>query len=234
MLAGSLCHPVLTPQHIQSSLGVRDKRQHGILSAIAAMGLLQQVVGPAAQHFDKLGTASQVAVVFIGIILLSVILNVLNQIFNKNPNEPPVVFHWLPFIGSTVIYGMDPPTFFKENSEKVRPPPPKSLHNALSCRLPPTKLTNLTVRRCLHLHSPRQEDHRLRWSPRKRVYPERQAEGCQCGRDLQQVDRTRLWKGCGLRLPQCQAHGAEEGAHLLQITCSEIPRAWTDADLWTR
>lgn len=102
------------------------------------MGLLQQVVGPAAQHFDKLGTASQVAVVFFGLILLSVILNVLNQIFNKNPNEPPVVFHWLPFIGSTVIYGMDPPTFFKENSEKVRPPPPKSLHNALSCRLPPT------------------------------------------------------------------------------------------------
>lgn len=83
------------------------------------MGLLQQVAGPAAQHFDKLGTASQVAVVFFGVIVLSVILNVLNQIFNKNPNEPPVVFHWLPFIGSTVTYGMDPPTFFKENSEKV-------------------------------------------------------------------------------------------------------------------
>ncbi|KAK7745017.1 Lanosterol 14-alpha-demethylase [Cytospora paraplurivora] len=82
------------------------------------MGLLQDVAGPAAQHFDKLGTASQVAVVFVGFIVLSVILNVLNQIFNKNPNEPPVVFHWLPFIGSTVIYGMDPPTFFKENSEK--------------------------------------------------------------------------------------------------------------------
>lgn len=83
------------------------------------MGLLQDVAGPASQQFDKLGTSSQVAVVVFGSIFLSVVFNVLQQVLFKNPNEPPVVFHWLPFFGSTVIYGMDPPTFFKENSKKV-------------------------------------------------------------------------------------------------------------------
>lgn len=83
------------------------------------MGLLEDVAGPLAQQFSKLGTASQVGVVVAAFIVLSVVLNVLNQLMFKNPNEPPVVFHWLPLIGSTVTYGMDPPRFFKENSKKV-------------------------------------------------------------------------------------------------------------------
>lgn len=83
------------------------------------MGLLEEVAGPLSQRFSELGTASQVGVVAVAFIVISVILNVLNQLMFKNPNEPPVVFHWLPLIGSTVTYGMDPPTFFKENSKKV-------------------------------------------------------------------------------------------------------------------
>ncbi|KAK5701458.1 Lanosterol 14-alpha-demethylase [Elasticomyces elasticus] len=43
---------------------------------------------------------------------LTVILNVAKQLLLRNPNEPPMVFHWLPFIGSTITYGMDPYTFF--------------------------------------------------------------------------------------------------------------------------
>ncbi|KAE8349415.1 cytochrome P450 [Aspergillus coremiiformis] len=46
------------------------------------------------------------------LLLVSVILNILGQILLKNPKEPPVVFHWLPFIGSTISYGMDPYKFF--------------------------------------------------------------------------------------------------------------------------
>lgn len=87
------------------------------------MGLLQQVAGPVSQHLDQLGTASQVFVIGFGVIVLSVILNVLKQVLLKNPNEPPVVFHWFPFIGSTVTYGMDPPTWFHKNSKKVRSNP---------------------------------------------------------------------------------------------------------------
>jgi hypothetical protein len=36
---------------------------------------------------------------------LSTILNVLKQFLLKTPDEPPVVFHWFPIIGSTITYG---------------------------------------------------------------------------------------------------------------------------------
>jgi len=84
------------------------------------MGLLQDVAGPLSQQFWELGTASQVGVVVAGFLFVAVVLNVLNQIFFKNPNEPPMVFHWFPLIGSTITYGMDPPKFFQQNRAKVR------------------------------------------------------------------------------------------------------------------
>ncbi|KAI1975341.1 Lanosterol 14-alpha-demethylase [Ophidiomyces ophidiicola] len=51
-------------------------------------------------------------------ITISVIVNVLKQTFFKNPNEPPLVFHWFPIIGSTVTYGIDPYKFFFSCREK--------------------------------------------------------------------------------------------------------------------
>ncbi|CCF32640.1 eburicol 14-alpha-demethylase [Colletotrichum higginsianum] len=82
------------------------------------MGLLQEVAGPLSQQFQTLGTGLQIVTIVGAVIFLSVVLNVASQILFKNSNEPPVVFHWFPFIGSTVIYGMDPPAFFKANREK--------------------------------------------------------------------------------------------------------------------
>lgn len=52
------------------------------------------------------------------ILLLMVILNVLQQLLFKRPNRPPVVFHWFPWIGSTVTYGRRPYEFFRENAKK--------------------------------------------------------------------------------------------------------------------
>lgn len=49
---------------------------------------------------------------FLSLIVVAVIVNVIKQLLFKNPNEPPVVFHWFPFIGSTISYGMDPFQFF--------------------------------------------------------------------------------------------------------------------------
>lgn len=84
------------------------------------MGLLQEVVShPLAQQLQQLGLGAQIAIVLASIVGLAVFLNVASQILFKNPNEPPMVFHWFPFIGNTITYGMDPPTFFKENREKV-------------------------------------------------------------------------------------------------------------------
>lgn len=102
------------------------------------MGLVDEVAAKAVHHFQQLGTGSQIGVAVLAFLVLSVVVNVAQQIFFKNPNEPPVVFHWFPVIGSTITYGMDPPRFFKENREKVRPPlfPPPPLHSS-ACLLSP-------------------------------------------------------------------------------------------------
>ena len=84
------------------------------------MGILQEVAGPLSQQFSQLGLGSQIGVSVAAFLVLAVTLNVLQQILFKNPNEPPVVFHWFPIIGSTITYGMDPPRFFHENRQKVR------------------------------------------------------------------------------------------------------------------
>ena len=56
----------------------------------------------------------------IGILIATVILlNVARQLLIRgSPHEPPLVFHWVPFIGSTISYGMDPYTFFFSCREK--------------------------------------------------------------------------------------------------------------------
>lgn len=91
------------------------------------MGLVEEVVAKAAHHFLQLGTASQIGVAVLAFLVLSVVINVAQQLLFKNPNEPPVVFHLFPVIGSTITYGMDPPRFFKENRKKVRPHAPPLL-----------------------------------------------------------------------------------------------------------
>lgn len=62
----------------------------------------------------------EVSTAVAAILLFSIVANVLQQILLRNPNEPPVVFHWLPLIGSTVTYGIDPFKFFSECQAKVR------------------------------------------------------------------------------------------------------------------
>ncbi|KAK3644128.1 Lanosterol 14-alpha-demethylase [Elasticomyces elasticus] len=51
----------------------------------------------------------------LALLTLTILLNIAKQLLFRNPNEPPLVFHWLPFIGSTITYGMDPYTFFFTN-----------------------------------------------------------------------------------------------------------------------
>ena len=52
-------------------------------------------------------------------LVLAVVLNALHQLLVKNPAEPPLVFHWVPFIGNTITYGIDPYKFFFACQEKV-------------------------------------------------------------------------------------------------------------------
>ncbi|TFA98484.1 Eburicol 14-alpha-demethylase [Trichoderma ghanense] len=83
------------------------------------MGVLQDAANHrVAQLYFEQGIGAQIAIGAAGFIALAVVINVLQQLLFKNPNEPPMVFHWFPFIGSTVIYGMDPPKFFRDNRAK--------------------------------------------------------------------------------------------------------------------
>ncbi|VBB71805.1 Putative cytochrome P450 E-class, group IV [Podospora comata] len=82
------------------------------------MGFLQDVAGPLLEGFSTLGLASQIGVATATFVVVAVVLNVLKQVLFKSPNEPPMVFHWFPLIGSTITYGMDPPKFFHENRKK--------------------------------------------------------------------------------------------------------------------
>ncbi|KAH6893375.1 cytochrome P450 [Thelonectria olida] len=54
----------------------------------------------------------------VGALLVSVILNVLQQRLFRKAGDPPLVFHWFPFIGNAVSYGMDPYSFFLECRKK--------------------------------------------------------------------------------------------------------------------
>jgi hypothetical protein len=83
------------------------------------MGLLANVAGPLGNFTSNSSLPVVVAAGFASFILLAILLNVLKQLLLKNPNEPPMVFHWLPVIGSTVTYGMDPYAFFFANHKKV-------------------------------------------------------------------------------------------------------------------
>ena len=83
------------------------------------MGILALITGSLP---DGVATASMplvLATVAAVLLLVTVAVNVLRQLFFKDPNEPPVVFHWLPFIGSTIPYGIDPFKFFFDCRKKV-------------------------------------------------------------------------------------------------------------------
>ena len=64
--------------------------------------------------------AWSIVTAFACIMVFAIAANVLQQTLLAKSNEPPVVFHWLPLIGSTVTYGIDPFKFFFECQAKVR------------------------------------------------------------------------------------------------------------------
>ena len=66
------------------------------------------------------GLALGVIGAIVTIIIVAIGINFFHQKLFKNPNEPPLVSHWIPVIGSTVTYGIDPFKFFFDCQKKVR------------------------------------------------------------------------------------------------------------------
>ncbi|KAL4908976.1 hypothetical protein BDW74DRAFT_75676 [Aspergillus multicolor] len=51
-------------------------------------------------------------------VVAAILVNVVRQVLFRSKNEPPMVFHWVPFVGSTLSYGMNPYKFFFSCKEK--------------------------------------------------------------------------------------------------------------------
>ncbi|KAL2835266.1 cytochrome P450 [Aspergillus cavernicola] len=51
-------------------------------------------------------------------VFVAIILNVARQLLFRNKNEPPMVFHWIPFVGNAIHYGMNPYGFFFSSRQK--------------------------------------------------------------------------------------------------------------------
>jgi hypothetical protein len=127
------------------------------------------------------------------ILSAAILLNCLSQLLLKNLNEPPVVFHWVPFLGSTISYGIDPYKFFFSCQEKVIRPLRESLNSGdqLLTR-------SFIVRQYLYLHPTWPQDDslpRCRW---ERIHLEWEAYGCECGGSLHSSYHTRVWFRCGV------------------------------------
>lgn len=85
----------------------------------ANMGLFTTLAAPIEGLVERLPTWQLFLFALTASIPLVILQNVFKQLLFKNPKEPPVVFHLLPFIGSTVAYGIDPFKFFFACREKV-------------------------------------------------------------------------------------------------------------------
>ncbi|KAK0193812.1 lanosterol 14-alpha-demethylase [Armillaria mellea] len=60
----------------------------------------------------QIPSSRYILLALINIPVLAVVLNVLRQLLPQDTSKPPVVFHWLPYIGSAIYYGNDPLNFF--------------------------------------------------------------------------------------------------------------------------
>lgn len=89
------------------------------------MGLLSTLILPLGPWTQQLSTPVLLAVSAIVFATVAVVVNVLQQVMFKSRDKPPVVFHFFPFFGSTVVYGIDPYAFFSANQKKVLPMPPR-------------------------------------------------------------------------------------------------------------
>lgn len=52
-------------------------------------------------------------------LLLVIAIHVLRQQLPRKKSEPPVIFHWIPFVGNAISYGTDPCKFYKQCREQV-------------------------------------------------------------------------------------------------------------------
>lgn len=118
------------------------------------MGFFADIVGGLSNQVSTRSLSVTVTAVSAAVLVLIVVLHVLSQLLFKNPKEPPLVFHWVPFIGSTVTYGIDPYKFFFKCRAKVDQCTAQFWGSAVRANL-------RAVWGCVYLYLTRQEDNGL-------------------------------------------------------------------------
>ncbi|ERF71299.1 Eburicol 14-alpha-demethylase [Endocarpon pusillum Z07020] len=82
------------------------------------MGLLGVLLTSVERLREVLPLWQLISFALAAFVTLVILANILKQLLFKNPNEPPLVFHLVPFVGSTISYGIDPFQFFFSCREK--------------------------------------------------------------------------------------------------------------------
>lgn len=82
------------------------------------MGLLATVAHPLETLLGALSIWQVIIFGFTTIVALAIALNVLHQALFRDSSKPPVVWHLVPGLGSTISYGIDPFKFFFSCQEK--------------------------------------------------------------------------------------------------------------------
>ncbi|TBU43941.1 14 alpha-demethylase [Dichomitus squalens] len=54
----------------------------------------------------------------VNVCIAIIVINICRQLLSLNRSQPPVVWHWIPFLGSTISYGKDPVGFFRTCRER--------------------------------------------------------------------------------------------------------------------
>jgi len=71
----------------------------------------------------------------------------------------------------------------------------------------------VAVWRRLHFHTPWEKDHRVFGCERERIHSQWEAPRSQCGGNIQPSHHSSVWERGGIRLPECEVDGAEEGGY---------------------
>jgi sterol 14-demethylase len=83
------------------------------------MPQIMQFVPNAVVNTTAIPVFAQILIIPIAFVVFSIVRHIIQQLAFPNKDEPPLVFSWLPLIGSTLEYGADPYKFYFKYQKKV-------------------------------------------------------------------------------------------------------------------
>jgi sterol 14-demethylase len=83
------------------------------------MPQIMQFVPTAVLNTTPIPVSAQILIIPIAFVVFFIVRHIIQQLAFPNKDEPPLVFSWLPLIGSTLEYGADPYKFYFKYQKKV-------------------------------------------------------------------------------------------------------------------